>query len=302
MHEHLVIGFSGWHLDPTVKMTRQDELAVCIDHIEELKAAGYRTIVDPCPNDMGRDVDILANAAARTGFNVVCATGFFNEHSGGNAYWRGKAQIDPDFIDRVADLMIGELIDGIPRIGIRPGIIKIATGQPPMSDYERKIFAAAAKASLATGAPITTHTDAVLGDVQIQYLMSLGVAPNKVIIGHSCGNADHDYHMGLVEAGTYVGFDRFGVEMICSDEVRTASLLKLLEKGAAHHVIISHDCVWCLRGNLTGGKPFEDKAVHHPLRFERFVAPKLRASGISQDTIEALLTENPRRYFAGEPM
>jgi phosphotriesterase-related protein len=283
-------------------MSRQDELSVCIDHIEELKDAGYRTLVDPCPNDVGRDVDFIGEVAARTGFNIICATGLFNQHAGSNTYWVVKSQADPHFVDRLADIMIGELTQGVRGTGIRPGVIKLATGKPPMSDYERKVFAAGAKASRATGVPITTHTDAVLGDVQLEYLTALGVAPNKIIIGHCCGSTDHEYHMKLIEAGAYVGFDRFGIESICSDETRIEAMLKVLRKGVARQLIVSHDCVWCMRGNMMGDAPFEDKSVHHPLRFERVIAPKLIAAGVSTEVIAAMLLDNPRRYFAGETL
>jgi len=43
--------------------------------------------------------------------------------------------------------------------------------------------------------PITTHADAVWGDVQLKLLTSLGVPAHK-IIGPSCGNRDHAYHLG----------------------------------------------------------------------------------------------------------
>ena len=47
------------------------------------------------------------------------------------------------------------LVAGIGGTGVRAGIIKVATGQPAISPYERTILEAAAKAATATGAPIT---------------------------------------------------------------------------------------------------------------------------------------------------
>ena len=301
MHEHLIIGFGGWEFDRERKFSPEDEIAICVDHIEELKAAGYRTLVDPCPNDVGRDVDVLGEVAARTGFNIICATGFYTETEGTNGYWRAKSQVDPHFVDRMADVMIGEITDGAGQTGIKPGIIKLATGQPPMSDYESKVFEAGAKASIATGVPITTHTDAILGDVQVKHLTSLGVAPNRIIVGHCCGTSDHVYHMGLVEAGAYVGFDRFGIEMICSDESRIGAMLKLMHKGAGRQLIVSQDSVWCMRGGAFMEYFPLDPLKHHPLHFERTIMPALKDAGVDSELLDALLKENPRRYFAGEP-
>jgi predicted metal-dependent phosphotriesterase family hydrolase len=36
------------------------------------------------------------------------------------------------------------------------------------------------------------------------------------------------------------------------------------------------------------------------MRFTRTITPMLKEAGVSQATIDAMLTENPRRYFAGE--
>jgi phosphotriesterase-related protein len=42
--------------------------------------------------------------------------------------------------------------------------------------------------------------------------------------------------------------------------------------------------------------------VWNPLHFSRRVAPKLREGGATEQQIEALLVDNPRRFFAGEKL
>ena len=73
MHEHLVIGYPGWESD-TLRPgpTRSEIIAKCVDKIEEMKADGSAAMVDPCPNDLGRDVEVMAEVAQRTGFQC-CA-------------------------------------------------------------------------------------------------------------------------------------------------------------------------------------------------------------------------------------
>jgi phosphotriesterase-related protein len=302
MHEHLTAGFPGWETDTLAPgPDRRDLIALCVDQVEALKAAGFRSMVDPCPNDLGRDVDLMGEVAARTGFNIIAATGFYTDKLGGNAYWRTIASFDPEgCVERMAEVMIRELEDGGPG-GLKPGIIKLATGTGRITPYEEVVFKAGARAALATGAPITTHTDAVLGDAQLALLQSQGVPAHRIIIGHCCGSRDHGYHMHLAGEGAYVGFDRFGVEGICPDAERTASLLQLLGAGVEQHMIISQDSVWCLRGRMLPKDRMEAMAkVHTPLRFEHHIAPQLRAAGVAQARIDALLIDNPRRYFSGE--
>ena len=305
MHEHLVIGYPGWEahsIAPGPK--RADMIAKCVDRIEELKANGFSTLLDPCPNDLGRDVSIMREVAARTGFQIICATGLYKQEEGGTAYWHFRSGFG-DIVNAMAELFIQEIEDGVGETGVRAGIIKLATGRDKMSDYERQVFTAAAKASVATGAPITTHTDGgTVGDVQQKLLTELGVPAHRIVIGHSCGTSDHAYHMHIARGGSYLGFDRFGIELIRPDADRVKALSALLRAGAGDRVVVSHDSVWCWRG-----MPFPDpkilveaEKIWNPLHFTREIVPELKAQGATDAQIEALLVDNPRRFFAGEKL
>jgi phosphotriesterase-related protein len=306
MHEHLLIGYPGWEAHTSEPGPgRREIVARCIDQIEEMKAAGITAMLDPCPNDLGRDVELMAEVASRTGFQIICATGLYKEAEGGTAYWHFRKGFGP-VVPAMAELFIKELSEGIGDTGIKAGIIKVATGPGQMSEYERQIFEAAAQASRATGAPITTHTDqGTVGDVQQRLLTELGVPAHRIIIGHSCGTSNHAYHLGIARAGSYLGFDRFGLDLIQPDTERVTSLLRLLQGGAGDRVVVSHDSVWCWRGTPIP-KSIDLSAAGaarwHPLHFVRDVAPQLRQGGASAAQIEALLVDNPRRFFAGEKL
>ncbi len=305
MHEHLMIGYAGWESHTTHPGPDRDErFAICVDKIEEMKAAGFSSMLDPCPSDLGRDVEFIAEVAQKTGFQIVCATGLYKQSEGGLPYWHFRGQFS-DVTNAMAELFEKELTEGVGSTGIRPGIIKVATGPGKMTDYERQVFNAAAKASVAVGAPITTHTDrGTVGDLQQEVLTAGGVPAHRIVIGHSCGTSDHDYHMGLARGGSYLGFDRFGLDPIHPDAERISSLAALIEKGAGDRVVVSHDSVWCWRG-----APFPDPAMwkaltekNHPLHFSQEIAPKLIEAGASQAQVDALTIDNPRRFFAGEKL
>ncbi len=302
MHEHVLIGFPGWEADTIRPGATRDEMrAVCRDRIDGMREHGVATMIDPCPNDLGRDVEFMADISARTGFRIVCATGLYNQASGGAAYWHMRGHGETS-VSAMAELFEKELGDGIGETGIRAGIIKVATGRGGVTDYERDVLTAAARASVATGAPITTHTDeGTLGDVQQQILTSNGVPPHRIVIGHSCGTSDHDYHMGLVRGGSYVGFDRFGLDMLHPDAERVKSLLRLLQAGAGSAVVVSHDTVWCWRGDpLPPDSKFNAATAWTPTHFFEHIVPQLREGGASEAQIERLLVDNPRAFFAGE--
>ena len=61
MHEHLIIGWPGWDSDTAAAaFDRREAKKMCVDRMHELKALGVTTLLDPCPIDLGRDVEFAA--------------------------------------------------------------------------------------------------------------------------------------------------------------------------------------------------------------------------------------------------
>jgi phosphotriesterase-related protein len=302
MHEHLAIGFPGWDAVTTERFDRAEAFRVCVDWVQQLQALGYQSIVDPCPNDLGRDVELMVEVAQATGFNIICATGLYLERLGGSAHWQLRKHQE-DLSGPMAELFVSELTDGIGETGVRAGLIKVATGPKRMTHYEASVFAAAAAAAAETGVPITTHTDdGLLGDVQQEVLTGAGVDPHRIIIGHSCGSTDHDYHMGIARGGSYLGFDRFGIQFV-SDDARVKSLAAVVAAGAGDRVVISHDSVWCWKGNpFARGVREAMAATMVPTLIDSEIIPKLLDAGVTDEQVHTLTHENPRRYFEGDPL
>ncbi|NND68034.1 MAG: phosphotriesterase-related protein [Halioglobus sp.] len=305
MHEHILIGYPGWEADTVSPGPNRDEiLAVATDKVQSMQALGIRSMLDPCPNDLGRDVELAAEVAARTGFNIICATGLYKEDEGGAPYWHFRRAAG-EGVTAMAELFIRELTDGIGATGIRAGIIKVATGVGKITDYEYDVLSAAAIAAVQTGAPITTHTDqGTMGIEQQAFLVEKGVKPERIIIGHSCGSDDCDYHMKILEGGSYLGFDRFGLDVLVPDEQRIAALTALLGRGQENGIVVSHDSVWCTRGMpfpLSLTEAFDPDILFNPTHFHRNIIPRLLASGATQAQIDTMLVDNPRRYFSAEP-
>src|SRR5579875_340253 len=93
MHEHLMIGWPGWQAEETRDRAARREYATrCIDRMAELRALGVGTLVDPCPIDLGRDVELMAEVAAASGVRIVCATGLYKEDQGAPAYFKFRMQ------------------------------------------------------------------------------------------------------------------------------------------------------------------------------------------------------------------
>ena len=301
MHEHLSIGYPGWTAEAAVdRARRREHVALCVERMRELAAHGLGTLVDPCPIDLGRDVELMAEVAQASGIRIVCATGLYKEDEGAAAYFKFR-QHWGDALAEMTDLFVRELTDGVDGTGIRAGVIKVATGEGRITPYEETVLRAAARAHRATGAPITTHTDqGTMGPAQLDILVGEGVAPHAIIVGHSCGSTDVRYHLAMLDRGAVLGFDRFGLEMLHPDRERLAVLIGLLGVGFEHQLVLSHDTVWCWRGRAPNLPP---ELLPHwkPTYVFETIVPRLRAAGVAEAKIQAMLVDNPCRYFAGEP-
>lgn len=287
-HEHLMIGWAGWETDSTVRYDRAAALRLVTDKVKELRDLGLETFVDPCPMDLGRDVEFMAEVSQRTGVRVVCATGLYTHTLGANAYYRQRK------VDELAEIYVHDLTVGIGESGIKAGLIKCATGDGKITRYEERCLRAAAKAHLQTGAPITTHTEnGTMGPQQLDIFASEGVDLSRVIIGHSCGNSDLRYHLGMLERGCTLGFDRFGIEVLLPDKIRLAAMIGLLGIGYEKQLVPSCDSAACMKGR----QPRGPSPLKHPSYLWQRIFPALREAGVGEDKLRTILVDNPKRFF-----
>lgn len=305
VHEHLLIGYPGWQMDALApRFRRADALSRGVDRMQELKDFGVTTFLDPCPMDLGRDVEFMAEVASRSGMRIVCATGAYKQNEG-ISYTLGALPVE-----EIEAIYVKELTEGIGESGIRAGIVKVATGSPKVTDYERKLLTAGGRAAAKVGCPVITHTDeASLGLEQIEILTAQGLPAHRILVGHSDGRDDHDYHRSLADKGAYVGFDRFGIETLIPDEKRIESVGKMVDAGYVRSVCMSHDATcasWLGRPVFGGHLVATPEAIAAALPnwesthlFKR-VLPRLRERGLTDTDIHTILVSNPKRYFRGE--
>ena len=128
---------------------------------------------------------------------------------------------------------------------------------------------------------------------------------NRVYVGHSDNTDDMDYLTGLAEKGAYIGLDGLRVTGNGSGtpglQQRIDIAAKLIEAGFAHRMMLSHD--WSGLGDMFGGKEARRESERlNPegyLVISREVLPRLRQMGVSEETIDQIMVENPRRFFEG---
>jgi phosphotriesterase-related protein len=301
IHEHVLIGFPGWQLDALApRYVRADAMARAVDQMQELRDLGVGTFVDPCPMDLGRDVEFLAELSQRSGLRIVCTTGAYFEAEGMTYTFRHMP------VEEITAIYIKEISEGVGDTGIRAGAVKIATGAHGISDYERKLVVAGARAARETGVPLISHTqEASCGHEQIDLVTGEGVSAGRLVVGHSDGIDDHDYHRSLAERGAFVGFDRFGISLIVPDEVRVKNVLRLAQSGHVRKILLSHDSIVCWQGRpLPFANRHEDVLAMlpdwRPTSILTKIVPQLRAGGLTEEDVATILVDNPRRFFTAD--
>lgn len=293
-HEHLLASPSGFESDPNLVFDYEGQMVRAVQQMKELKGVGVSTIIDPIPMDLGRRVDFMADVAAASGMNIICATGLYYENGalpGFPIYYKIKR------VEEITELYVKEIVEGIGPRKIKAGVIKCATGANQITKHETKALTAAARAAKATGVPITTHTEnGTMGPEQLDIFESEGLPPYRVTIGHCSDSPNIAYLIKILKRGAYVGLDRVGIEMWTDDETKLGVVAALVALGYEKQLVLSHDNVGCMHGFRP--RPQEPKRRFTYLHQE-FI-PRMRAAGISEKALHTMLVENPRRYFEGQ--
>ncbi len=304
MHEHFQFGYPGFYADFTLGEYRPEAaIQAGVQAANNIKTHGVKTVVDPTPNECGRDPLYLKEVSEKSGVQIICTTGYYYEAEGAPAYFKWRFGLTEDREKEVYDMMMTEVTKGIGKTGIKAGAIKVASSKDQITDYEKVFFKAAARVQRDTGVPIITHTqEGTMGPEQAKLLISEGANPKNIMIGHMCGNTDYDYHVKTLDYGVNIGFDRFGVQGYVgtpSDEDRLVVLYKLLENGYANKILLSHDTVNFFLGRevVWPDDLKEQLKNYHPTHIFENIIPELLAHGVTQETIDQMLVENTKHIF-----
>ena len=278
-HEHVGNG--------SVKIfgSRDNCVAKAVDKLKQAKDAGIDTIVDVTTFDIGRDIRFREEISRKSGMQIVVSTG---------QHLYAPESLNTRTIEEITKLFIREIEQGIEGTDIKAGVIKVASRS--MTSAEENIFRAAARASKTTGVPIETHTFARLrgGEKQAEIFEAEGLNPARVSLGHSDDADDVGYLIGLAKRGYTLGLDHIYRGMAPGEKVpwkqRAEYVKQLIDAGFVQKIFLSND--WVL------GDVEREKLNPDGMLFSiRKTIPYLKKIGISQQQIDVITIENPRRFF-----
>jgi phosphotriesterase-related protein len=256
------------------------------EELAAYKALGGGALVDVTPIGIGRDLARLARLSQATGLHIVAGAGWYRQ-----AYYPAEARIDRRSIDNLADEIVQEFVEG----PVRPGIIgEIGTDKPWVTAQEERVFRAAARAALRTGASVTTH--AVQSDVglaQLTILEDEGLDPARIVIGHCDSHPRIEHWREIVRRGAHVEADFLGMSFTPLEragEPKVVELIStLLNEGFEKQVLLSQDVCHDSQLASYGGNGYT--------YLQKSFLPRLVEAGVNAATIKTITVENPARLL-----
>lgn len=306
MHEHVfVISPEIQQNYPTEWGNEDDRIADAVVRLNELKASGIDTILDPTALGLGRYIPRIAELARQIDLNIVVATGLYTFNELPHYYSRRRPT--PGEVDAMTTHFVGDIIDGVSDTQtangqrVRAGVIKCATDKPGITPDVERTLRACAQAHRATGCPITTHTDAATkrGLEQQRIFLEEGVDLTRVVIGHCGDTEDFDYLRELIDNGSVLGMDRFGIDGLLPTAERVAVVAELCRLGHADQMVLSHDAS-CYIDWIAGEVPLGALPDWHYLHISNDVIPALLEQGVTPEQINIMLVDNPRRFLESQ--
>jgi phosphotriesterase-related protein len=301
MHEHLLM------INPEIEINLPEiwdedaEVARARTALAGLRRLGVATLVDLTVYGLGRNIARIRRIAEPGDVNVIVATGAYSMDELPRYFQRrgpGTQNGGPDVLEAT---FVREITEGIAGTGIRAGILKCATDVRGVTPDVERVLRATARAHRRTGVPISTHTSALDfgGRDQQRIFREEGVDLGRVIVGHSGDSADLGYLTELMEAGSYLGMDRFGMDNRLSTADRCAVVADLVRRGYAPRITLSHDasCFADSWDDSIKRRTLPD--WHHGFISQR-VIPLLLELGVTEADVQQMMITNPADIFAAQ--
>ena len=277
---------------------RLNDLETAIEEVSLFKQAGGGTIVDVTNIGIGRDPASLVRIARDSGLNIIMGCSYYVEEN-----YPGDSRIAARHEDDIVEEIVRDIREGVDGTGIRAGIIGEVGCSWPLTDNERKVLRASGRAQRLTGAALSIHPgrspDAPRQIVQI--LRQVDADLGRTVMCHIDRTLDSkDRVKELAASGCVLEYDLFGTEHsyqpwsipvdMPNDGQRLRWLEWLIAEGYRDQIVISQDTFFKHQLTRYGGPGY----AHIPAN----VVPYMRAKSFDEDTIHAILIDNPARLLA----
>lgn len=301
MHEHVLVlspEIEKWPVgkgvDSCEEWDEEARVADAVEKLRELKAAGIDTVVDLTVIGLGRNVERLLRIARQVPeIHIVMATGLYTYNELPFFFkFRGPGTL-AEGPEPMTEMWVRDLTRGAGGTEARAGILKCATDLQGITPDVERVIRSCAVAHRRTGIPITTHTPIPpepYGLEQQRILREEGVDLTHVVIGHGGGTQNTQYQQEVMDNGSYLGLDRFGLDTFTFEQ-QIEMVVKLVGLGYADRIVLSHDAQ-CYGDWFP--ESFRDALPKwRYTHISQDVLPALREAGVGEDAIQKMMVDNP---------
>ena len=274
---------------------RLTDVDVAIEEATEFYNAGGATIVDVTSIGIGRDPIALLKISRATGLNIIMGGGHY-------VYLTHGEDIRSASVEELADLIISDVQKGVDGTGIKTGIIGEIGNSWPWEETEKKTLEAAVMAQRATGAPLLIHPgrDNYAPIQLLEAVDGWGGNLSQTVMGH-IERTIFEYGVldEVASTGAYMNYDLWGHEStyypmnpgtyMASDQHRLEQVEHLIANGHIKQILHAHDICSKHRIKKYGGHGWDHIIAR--------VVPRMRARGISSESIDTMLIDNPTRML-----
>jgi phosphotriesterase-related protein len=295
MHEHIfVMSTEIVQNFPEAWGDEEQRIEQAVTRLLALEAHGISSILDLTVLGLGRYIPRIAKIAERVNINIMVATGLYVMESVPFYFYHrgpGTALGGPEIM---VEMFVRDIEEGIGETGVHAAALKCAIDAAGMTRDVERVTRAVARAHLATGVPISTHTNGSQGTLQQRVLADEGVDLGRVVIGHSNDTDDISYLEELIDNGSYLGMDHFGIDAV-SFEDRVSLVATMCARGYAERMVLSHDAV-CFTDiyDMESVAQWPNWNYNH---ISEDVLPALKQRGVTDAQIETMLVVNPREIL-----
>ena len=185
-----------------------DSMEDIINELKLFKKAGGGAVCDVSPSNIRLKPSSLPDISWSSGVHIVCSTGYYVD-----------ASLPPEVknmtVDEMAAVMINEVCMGVAGTNVRCGIIGELGCSWPLTDVERKVLCAGAKAQRETGAPLLIHpgSNEEAPFEIIDILREAGADISRTVMSHLDRTLlSDDSTLRFAKTGCGLEYDLFGTE------------------------------------------------------------------------------------------
>jgi len=258
-------------------LDKEQLINVSIHYLKELKEKySLNTFIDCTPVNIGRDIELLKEVSQKSGVNIICSTGFYYTE-------------EPVLYNSSAELIAEYIIKDAKKVNA--GIIKCAVENETISEFNKKLLIASALAQKILRLPMVLHANAnnKNGLKALKILLSEGVKPQAITVGHLSDTEDLEYIKQIAEIGCFIGFDRLydnSSEEYISKKIE--AIAELCNAGYEDKILLSHDALFF---NGFEANPAINKQPRFSYYFE-YILPRL-----SKERAEQIIIKNPLKML-----